>query len=210
MKNYRKWIPLTLFLAAMLCSVANVMAQSTSAEPVQAMKARRLSEQRKAMWILAAWAGASMASGSAMAIQNKDTSLRFQGFQHVGWGAVNAAIAGFALYGLSGSAQDSATLFSEFSEEQTFSKILLVNVGLDVGYMLVGSTLMVASRNGLKDPDKFFGSGLGVVIQGAFLLVFDIVQVLWSSQRLDALAVQIAPRLSYSPQGMMLGVAWNF
>jgi len=50
----------------------------------------------------------------------------------------------------------------------------------------------------LARSEEVFGSGLGVVIQGAFLLVFDIWQVLASGDRTGALENAIRPLLSLS------------
>ncbi|MCS7014155.1 MAG: hypothetical protein RMI34_12715 [Chloroherpetonaceae bacterium] len=175
----------------------------------------RLAAQQRAMWILGAWAGASILSGVGLSLQSENTVLRYWGFQNLGWGAVNAAIASAALLGLGSQlaaldtlGTDGKALLQELSEEQNFSKILLVNVGLDVGYMLVGGALAWAARNGLSRSDEFFGSGLGIIVQGAFLLFFDIWQVLASSARISDLEQALRPMLSLkltpSDAGLML------
>jgi hypothetical protein len=173
---------------------------------------QRLSAQKNAMWILGAWAGASILSGVGLSVQSENTTLRYLGFQNIGWGAVNAAIAGTALFGLGAQfaaldtlGTDGRALLDELSQEQTFAKILLVNAGLDVGYMLVGAALMWSARNGLARSDEFFGSGLGVVIQGAFLLIFDIWQALASGDRSGALENALRPMLSLSPAPIPFG-----
>lgn len=169
----------------------------------------RLLAQQRAMWILNVWAGVSVASGIVMAVQKNQTRLNFAGYQNIGWGMVNAAIATIALVGISSDLQtitvsDTLTrgqgLFEELMEEQRFSKILLVNIGLDVGYMLVGGALMYAAKSGLRRSDAFFGSGAGVVLQGAFLLVFDIWQAVQSGSRIDAVGSALKPHLSLLPQ----------
>lgn len=173
---------------------------------------KRLGAQRSAMWALGAWAGVSILSGIGLSAQSDNVTLRYLGFQNIGWGAVNAAIAGFALFGLGAqvAALDAMNaggdaLLKELSEEHTFSKILLVNAGLDVGYMLAGGALMWAARNGLARSDEFFGSGLGVVIQGAFLLIFDIWQAIASGHRATDLENALRPMLSIAPASIPFG-----
>lgn len=70
------------------------------------------------------------------------------------WGLVDGLIAGFALLG---KAQPPATLLP----------LLRLNTGLDVLYVLVGGFLLSRSKPGVR------GFGLGVIVQGAFLLVLD-------------------------------------
>lgn len=196
----------SLLCGSLLCSVFfGITSESSAQVPVKRYAEERLRAQQRAMWILGTWAGISVASGIGFSVQSDNTVLRYLGFQNIGWGAVNAAIAGFALIGLSSqfAALETAgsgglALLQELSEEQNFSKILLVNAGLDVGYMLVGGALMWAARNGLSRGDEFFGSGLGVVIQGAFLLAFDIWQVLVSNARIAELEGALRPMLSLS------------
>ncbi len=178
----------------------------------KAFSQQRLEAQRSAMWILGAWAGVSIASGIGLALQNNTVPLRYAGYQNIGWGAVNAALAGVALVGIANqlaaldamsAGKESMFLLKELGEEQTFSKVLLINVGLDVGYMLVGSALMYGGRNGLNRGDEFFGSGLGVLVQGAFLLAFDIWQVVLSSRRVEAVEQTLYPLVSLLPAAPM-------
>lgn len=50
-----------------------------------------------------------------------------------------------------------------------FRRILLINAGLDVGYIAVGGVLLAIKRPMLR------GFGLAICVQGLFLLVFDLV-----------------------------------
>jgi len=208
----KKFFIAVWFLAAFF---GQTVAQSADGGAARNFSQRRLESQRSAMWILGAWAGVSMASGIGLGVQNSNTPLRFAGYQNIGWGVVNAALAGVALIGIANqlaaldalsAGKESMFLLKELGEEQNFSKVLLVNVGLDVGYMLVGGALMYAGRNGIERGDEFFGSGLGVVIQGAFLLVFDIWQVVLSGNRVDAVEKALYPLVSLLPVAPMSSV----
>jgi len=205
------WGVLPIVMIVCLATVA--FAQNKSPDE---FASERLYKQREAMWLLGSWAAVSISSGITLALQNRNPTLKYLGYQNVGWGAINAIIAGVALNGIStditniymnggldtGSVKTGAKLLKELAVEQYFSKVLLINVGLDVGYLLTGATLMYAAKNGLRKSDEFFGSGLGVVIQGAFLLGFDIWQTMQSSGRIDSLEQDLRPLISVMPQAM--------
>jgi hypothetical protein len=72
------------------------------------------------------------------------------------WGLINTSIA-FA--GLLGSEPDPASLRT----------ILLVNAGLDVLYVVGGVYLLT------RPEDTWCGAGVAVIVQGAFLLIFDLL-----------------------------------
>ena len=56
------------------------------------------------------------------------------------------------------------------------SRIFLLNAGLDVGYLLVGLWLLTrAARPDATRPERLYGYGRSVQLQGAFLLLFDAV-----------------------------------
>jgi len=57
----------------------------------------------------------------------------------------------------------------EFDLEK-IKKILLVNVYLDVGYVVVGILLILFGGNAF-----LMGNGLGVIIQGLFLFIVDLI-----------------------------------
>jgi hypothetical protein len=92
--------------------------------------------------------------------------VRAFGMQTAEWGAIDLAIAGVA-----------SRLRTPTSSK--LRKILLVNVGLDVGYIL-GGAYLVARRPrfaGRITADVARANGVAVVIQGAALLVLDTTHV---------------------------------
>lgn len=55
-------------------------------------------------------------------------------------------------------------------------RVFLFNTILDVGYLLVGLWLLSrAAAPAARRPERLFGYGRSVQLQGAFLLVFDLV-----------------------------------
>ncbi|NTU63048.1 MAG: hypothetical protein HGB05_06505 [Chloroflexi bacterium] len=86
------------------------------------------------------------------------------GQQAIGWGIIDALIALVA--GRSASRSFSTT---------ALRRILLINAGLDVLYILGGLTL--ARTKGSTD-EKLRGQGWGIVLQGLFLFKFDLIHAL--------------------------------
>lgn len=127
---------------------------------------------------LAAWSIASMIGGGALALaggSRRSLSLRAFGGQNAAWGAVDLGIAGFGEYRRRGrlatmaDPNDPAVRAAEWG---SLRRILRVNAGLDVGYVAAGlAALAWASR---ADRPAVAGHGAAVVLQGSFLLAFDL------------------------------------
>lgn len=100
------------------------------------------------------------------------------GSQALGWGAINMAIAVFGRAGSTRRANlpDANTPAVLEKESRNLRNILWINAGLDVLYMVGGSAL---SRSGARNQDeRRRGMGIGIIIQGALLFVFDVVHAL--------------------------------
>ena len=85
------------------------------------------------------------------------------GFQFIVWGSIDALIAIFPSV--------IKTLKKE-KKEQNLNKlknILLINSFLDLGYIMVGCLIFI----GFFEINQYNGHGVGVIIQGSFLAVFD-------------------------------------
>lgn len=100
--------------------------------------------------------------------------LRGLGIQFFVWGIIDAAI---AYFGAKTSARkrsglsDTASAESEAKESRWLERILWVNTGLDVFYVLGGVWLM---QTWGAESVLWKGHGSGVVIQGGFLFLFDL------------------------------------
>lgn len=103
--------------------------------------------------VLAAWAVGSVAVGAICSL-----SPRTRGFgrQTAAWGLIDGVI---VYAGVRGRRRRGPT------DPARLRRVLLVNAGLDVGYLAVGVKLLRGNR--------FRLDGLAVVVQGAFLLVLD-------------------------------------
>lgn len=92
--------------------------------------------------------------------------------QFIGWGIINQAI---AFFGSKGTQKRLANLDEtgkkaiEPQETRKLTKILWINAGLDVGYVLFGAIFARSNR----DNSFKVGTGIGIIVQGLFLLFFD-------------------------------------
>ena len=87
---------------------------------------------------------------------------------------VNLSIAGFALYS---NYSSDVSLMSEgelLARHLKTEKLFLINSGLDVGYMGAGLLMRHISTNSEKRGELLKGYGNAVILQGGFLLVFDM------------------------------------
>lgn len=183
-------LPSILVLATLaLLSVPDLLAaQATTTADVPGLAAALEEARRDHLWRVAAWGGANVALGvGLLASGSRDRTPRRFGFgvQAAAWGTINLGIVGFAL--LSGDPATPTTLAEAIAAENGWSDVLLVNLGLNVGYIGVGTALAIAAGRGLSRPDEVRGHATGVIVQGAGLLVLDGIAWLASRSRMDAL-----------------------
>ena len=104
-------------------------------------------------------------------------------FMNCAWGFINAILAAVGILRTHPGRPPAgfgpaAALAAQASVEHIF----LFNALLDVGYLLVGLWLLNrAARPQARRPERLFGYGRSVQVQGAFLLVFDVV--MWLAVR---------------------------
>jgi len=117
---------------------------------------------------LRAWAVVNVLAGLAL-IVGGDPFWRGFGTQAVAWGLIDGLIAWAGLR----SAQKRVR--PPEAEARHLLRLLWLNAGLDVIYLAIGAAVIVFL--GQTNPEVN-GHGWGVLVQGAFLLVFDAVHAL--------------------------------
>jgi len=116
---------------------------------------------------LALWAGLNVVGGAALQVV-PERAWRAFGWQCIGWGGVNAALAAVGVWRASRPRQATT------AERATgLRRLLLANAALDVLY-LAGGLLLYGSGRRRKSAVRS-GSGAGITVQGMFLLVFDLM-----------------------------------
>ena len=92
------------------------------------------------------------------------------GVQGLVWGVIDAAIAGFGLMSLrrKRARPDAGSAETNAREARSLRRTLLINAGLDVLYVVGG---VIVLTNLASEFAR--GNGVGIIVQGGFLLVFD-------------------------------------
>jgi len=110
---------------------------------------------------------------SVITIFLSDPFMRGLGIQFLAWGVIDGAI---ALFGKQASekrklkVQQSGLAESEAKESRWLERILWINTGLDVLYVIGGVWLM---QSWGAESLLWKGHGVGIIIQGGFLFFFD-------------------------------------
>ncbi len=121
---------------------------------------------------LGAWAVASVVLGGVLLTFADGATARAFGLQFLVWGAIDGAIAIAGWIALRRAHARGAVADPRCAppERRRLRRLLWINAGLDVVY--VAAALLVLA---LWRTPEGLGHGLGVLIQGGFLLVFDVV-----------------------------------
>lgn len=156
------------------------------------------------MYILGSWAVLNMATGAYGWSKYSGDRMYFHQM-NLFWNVVNVSIAGFALYG------NYTTDPGSFSQQELMEKmlktenILLINAGLDIGYIGTGFLLRHLSGKSDKRADLLKGYGSSLILQGGFLLVFDLV--LYGVLRADRMDFLNNVNMAMIPDGFMIGLS---
>jgi len=147
------------------------MAQDSAA--LEVFNSTRLDYNRQGMMILGSWALLNLLIGT---IGSFRTRGQVQAFHQMNayWNLVNLGIAGYGFWQAS-----QILLVVNFWEvltaQQEIEKVLLFNAALDLAYMAIGFFLV---ERGLRlEKERWIGSGKSILLQGAFLLLFDGILV---------------------------------
>ena len=168
------------------------------------MATARITLQKNNMWFLAAWAGANIMQGSISA-SNTTGKEHYLHQMNVYWNTVNLAIAGLGLYAAKKELARPHTAERNLSEQQKIEKLLLLNTGLDAAYIMTG--LYLHERGIRLNKDQPAGYGNSLMLQGGFLLIFDIIQ--YAENRRNGKVLEKAQRgwqVGTTPNGLGLSL----
>lgn len=156
--------------AILLLTAITVMAQ----DGARTFGEASLAANNTGMYILGGWALANMAAG-AYGWASFEGERKYFSQMNLFWNVVNLSIAGIALY--SSYSTDLITAGTEeiLAKHLKTEKLFLINSGLDVGYLGAGFLMRHLSGRTEKRADLLKGYGNAVILQGGFLLVFDLV-----------------------------------
>ena len=193
--TYSSIIRYGLLAACLLPSVLlpeGLRAQDRTVRSVLAAEADRLivarhRAERAHLARVGFWGGANIALGVALLLATRRAEHPGRhafGVQTLAWGAVNTGIAAVGWWMLA--PPDPSNSLAGLRAENTYYDVLLVNMGLNVGYMGVGAALWAAGRHGVRSAASWRGHGRAVVLQGLGLFVLDGIALLASRSRWHA------------------------
>ncbi len=167
-----------------LPSPGPVPGEGDEAPSIPALHESRIQAERAHLRRVGIWGGANLLAGTSLALTRGDDEewVGAFGMQSAGWGAVNGAIALFGILRSPAPAPSSAA--EAQTAEDRLAHILLVNLGLNVGYMGVGATMMLLAGDEPSRGERIRGHGGAVVLQGLGLFILDLVAYLESRDRL--------------------------
>jgi hypothetical protein len=148
------------------------------------------------MMVLGGWAVANMAVG-AYGWSAFDGQKKYFHQMNLFWNVVNATIAGIALSNNLGYDCSSVSYDSYLNSHLSTEKTLLINSALDVGYIGTGFLLKYFSTKASQRSDLLKGYGNSLILQGGFLLAFDLV--LYALLRNERISFDANISASFSP-----------
>lgn len=140
---------------------------SQKAEQILSFSQKRTEINKNAMIVLGSWAVANIAVGTYGNFKSQGEAKYFHQFNAI-WNSVNLGIAAWSY--LNPAINSNPTeILREYNSLQNF---LMLNAGLDAAYIATGFFLREKSIN--KNSKKLNGYGNSLILQGAFLLAFDL------------------------------------
>lgn len=134
---------------------------------------KSVNTQNTGMLILGGWAAANLIVGGYGWSKTTGQDKYFHQMNFF-WNVVNLSIAGFALYSNAHTSPETLSVSEVLTKHLKTEKILLINSALDVGYVGIGFLLRHYSAKSDKFNLLLKGYGNSLILQGAFLLAFDL------------------------------------
>ncbi len=160
----------------------------------------RIRHQRTLGLALGGYALANIAVGGLAAGKTTGETTYFHRM-NVYWNLVNLGIAGVGLLGSRKRTAGDESLADAVRQHETMKQVLLLNAGLDVAYVVGGAYLRERANSRPDKADQLRGYGTSVLVQGGFLLAFDLVNYALFKRRGDR---QERLLLSAGPNGVGL------
>lgn len=125
-----------------------------------------------AMLVLGSWAVGNILLGAYGNFKTKNETKYFHQFNAM-WNSINLGIALFGYLNAVNSNLGDMTNLEILKDYSSLQNFLLLNAGLDVAYIMTGLYLKEKSKNSAK-KELIKGYGNSLLLQGGFLLLFDV------------------------------------
>jgi hypothetical protein len=204
--NCKQNMKILIIIIAFL-SLKNSIAQSDSI--IKQFDTRKNNLNKNGMIVLSSWAGANIVgSGIGYALTTSNEEKEFY-LMNGTWGIINL---GIALPGLLAKKKTSATIYDLQKSQTKIEKLFLANTILDIAYISGGFYLKELSKNqtDLKKQERFNGFGNSIILQGAGLMVFDMVMTILNNRNRKKHLDPFLKKASVSFTGTNLRLGYRF
>lgn len=197
-----------LLVCLLLFASLSVTAQDTTY--LYAYNKSRISKTKTAMLVLGSWGVANLATGL---IGNSKAGGEAKYFHQMNavWGAVNIGIAAASYFGNRKLNPGKYNWQGSVNEQHKIEKIFLVNGALDLAYMAGGLCMREYGKRKMigTGHDRWKGYGNSLLLQGAFLLLFDGVNFTLHHQHGKGLFQRFNElQFTVAPGGMGMVYQW--
>jgi hypothetical protein len=159
-----------LFFILFASGINAAFGQELSAT-LETFNRERISINKTGMMMLSGWAAANI-MGSSYGYFRTGSSVKYFHQMNVAWNVINLGIGAYAYTAMAGQNPAAFSFAESLSEARSLEKILLLNIGLDAGYMALGGYLR--ERGLRKNNERLQGYGPSLLVQGGFLLLLDV------------------------------------
>jgi hypothetical protein len=178
-----------------------------SAQDFETFYDQSLENNKNGMIVLGSWAVGNLVAGGIGWSQTSGKTKYFHQMNFF-WNTVNLGLASFGYFNAINTDIQSLTGTEMLAKHKRFETVLLVNAGLDIGYMGLGYYLNRRSTNADKNKDLLGGYGNSLMLQGAFLFLFDLA--LYAVQRNHRISSLHDSALNLSFTGNQLAILYQF
>jgi hypothetical protein len=192
-----------LFMAILVCFSATAFSQN-------AYEFYSISQQtnKTGMYVLGTWALTNIAAG-AYGWNRYDGSQMYFHQMNLMWNTVNLGIAAYAMYSFSKADPLGMTAAEMLRDHLRKENLFLINAGLDVLYMGGGLYMRHLANRGHQRAGMLKGFGNSVILQGGFLMAFDLVMYyIQRNHRLDYGHVFSSLQIGLTPEGIGLAIGF--
>jgi hypothetical protein len=191
-----------LFLALLLIPISQLIAQENISDSLMSFHQSRMNINETAMLVLGGWAAGNILIGTYGNFKASGEAKYFHQF-NAAWNIVNLGIAAFGYFNAVNSDPSSMTNLEIIKDFNSLQNLLLLNAGLDVAYIATGFYLKERAKNS-SSSERLKGYGNSLLLQGGFLLVFDIALYFIHQNNAD---INLYPHLeSFLAGGVGIGI----
>lgn len=156
----------------LILSFNSLLSFAQNQSPLVDFELKHRDINQTAMLVLGSWAVGNILLGTYGNFKTKNEAKYFHQFNAI-WNTVNLGIAIFGYLNAVNSHPGDMNNLNILKDYSSLQNFLLLNAGLDVAYIITGLYLKEKSKNSTK-TQLLRGYGNSLLLQGGFLLLFDV------------------------------------